>query len=127
MEGHLLGRLNWDLAVPTSLDFLHLLLPSYEYELLPAVKEDVTRLLTRAALEYQFCAVRPSVLAAAALLTAVQMVSWEGRELVSMQSERWKRLHVSLADLLSIEKVAEEPFLYLLYSTVFVNVDFSAL
>ncbi len=109
MEGRLLGRLSWDLVTPTSLDFLHLLLPRYgdDSSALETLEEPVTRFLARAAREYQFCAVRPSVLAAAAILTAVQL-AWGGsaeERRVPMQSARWKQLHLSLSHTLNIDKV----------------------
>jgi hypothetical protein len=110
MEELLLDRLRWDLAGPTSLDFLRLLEPRYE-ELTTRVVEPVTRLLLRAAREYQFCAVRPSVLAAAAFLTAIQTGSCgEGETtttatVVPMHTARWKHLHTTLANLLNIDKV----------------------
>ena len=104
MEGCLLGRLRWDLAAPTSLDFLQLLLPRFEG--LTALEEPVVRLLSRAAREYQFCTVRPSVLAAAALLTALQMARDKDKDrAVSMQSPTWKQLQASLAILLNVDKV----------------------
>jgi hypothetical protein len=109
MEGRLLGRLSWDLVTPTSLDFLHLLLlrNGDDNTELETLEEPVTRFLARAAREYQFCAVRPSVLAAAAILTAVQL-AWGGsteERRAPMQSARWKQLHLSLAHTLNIDKV----------------------
>ena len=111
METLLLNRLNWDLAAPTSLDFVRLL--EQRYDELARLVSPVTRLLMRTAREYQFCAVRPSVLAAAVFLTAIQ-VAWQNNEetVVLMQSARWKHLHASLANLLSIDKVPTVKILF---------------
>ena len=99
MEMKVLDQLSWELHELTSLDFLHVL--TRQYSAPESVLRNAASFLSLAATEYQFYSVRPSLMAGAAFLAALQ------REGSSKVSCRIENLHSSLSSLIAAEQVKE--------------------
>lgn len=96
MEMRILDKLNWELCSLTSLDFLQIFIQRYNCS--EPVFSSAATFLSLAATEYQFYSVKPSLMAGAAFLTALQRA--DDNNTCGIEN-----LHSSLSSLITTEKV----------------------